>query len=430
MQLLGSILVSTLIALSFSLPITNDISKEKATTYVPCQADILFAIDASNDALTTPQFNSQIHLLKNNWVTSAWTNFERVGLAWYNSDAVTHYGFETMNSKREFDLYTENAKLTNGTDFKNLLDSLLLMPRSIADTFTLNTFIFVSYISPSDIQASIPSFQQLKSHGSVNIIILGNALTSFQLTPFGADRVISWDFSTPNDALGNFVMSNIVCSNGPTPSPPKVTTTLKPTTTATLEPTTTIPKINTHCNAYVSFSVDASSDVLDLTLFQRQIAFIEDPLTLDYKGAPWHKSYHTVALIAYAGRVIDTAQFGQLSTNPGNDGFLDNIEQEDGMSLATLLPALNMLELDFEEKLNTVIFISETLPSDIRKATEGCAELLKRGSLIFVAMGDEVDASLLRTLPHTAVIEWPDMLVYDHQLLRQEILGNFACDEL
>uniref|UniRef100_A0AC35TFW1 VWFA domain-containing protein n=1 Tax=Rhabditophanes sp. KR3021 TaxID=114890 RepID=A0AC35TFW1_9BILA len=473
MQLLRSLFVLSLGSLTLALPISNIDNNNAA--YYPCPADILMVIDSSSDALTTLQFNAQIQLVKNVLVTSDWTDFERVGLAWYNSIPTTHYGFGTMQSKREFDLYVSNAKLDNGTDFTDMLNALLQMQRNVGDSFSLNTFIFVSTITTDDIARSVPVAKQLKALGSLNLIILGSALNVLDVAPIGANAVISWDFTTIDADLNKFVLDNTKCSSAPnepatttaasttfptttllpstalptttllpstttllpsttTQSPTTTTTTtLRPTTTTgtTLAPTTTIPQINTHCKALVSFSVDASSDILDEELFNRQISFIQNPLTKDYKGAPWHKTWHNIAIISYAGRVIDVANFGQFSSSPADDGFLDQIQQEDGMSLKDLLPTLIELELDSELKLNTVIFISETLKSDIRECHEGAAELLKRGSLIFIAMGNtgDADVDLLKTLPHTAVIAWPDMLVYDHKLLRQQILGNFACSD-
>uniref|UniRef100_A0AC35TRM6 VWFA domain-containing protein n=1 Tax=Rhabditophanes sp. KR3021 TaxID=114890 RepID=A0AC35TRM6_9BILA len=102
MQLLRSLFVLSLGSLTLALPISNIANNNAA--YYPCPVDILMVIDSSSDALTTLQFNAQIQLIKNVLVTSDWTDFERVGLAWYNSIPTTHYGFGTMQSKREFDL--------------------------------------------------------------------------------------------------------------------------------------------------------------------------------------------------------------------------------------------------------------------------------------------------------------------------------------
>uniref|UniRef100_A0AC35UAM6 Glucuronosyltransferase n=1 Tax=Rhabditophanes sp. KR3021 TaxID=114890 RepID=A0AC35UAM6_9BILA len=99
------------------------------------------------------------------------------------------------------------------------------------------------------------------------------------------------------------------------------------------------------------------------------------------------------------------------------------------MSLSGMLPQMEEFIFDTPLKINSIVFISKTLGDDIKQSHDDAATLLSRGSLIFVAMGDAVDINLLKTLPHTAVISWPDMSKYDPELLRQEILGNLACSQ-
>uniref|UniRef100_A0AC35TKC3 VWFA domain-containing protein n=1 Tax=Rhabditophanes sp. KR3021 TaxID=114890 RepID=A0AC35TKC3_9BILA len=517
MTSLNSFFILTLVSLSSALPISKTAGDDAA--YMPCPSDILIVIDASNDALATSQFNAQIQLIKNVLVTPDWNNFERVGLAWYNSVPITHYGFTTMQTKREFDLYTSNARLDNGTAFTDLLTALLQMPRD-TNTFSLNTFIFVSTITSDDIAKSAPLAKQLKALGSLNLIVLGSDLNAFDISPIGASNVITWDFAAISDDLKNFVLKSMICSQSPPLLQPTTTvlptttlptttlapttttlptttlapttttlptttlptttlapttttlptttlptttlapttttattilpttvttttlapttttattilpttvttTTLAPTTTTTEIPTTIIPTIPSHCAGYVAIAVDASTTDLTDSQYQAQLAFIKNPLTRDYKGAPWH-DWHKLAFIAYADTMFDSEPFGQIINDPADDGFLDEISPRPGMSLYQALVGMNTLELDFSQSFNAVVFIRQTTPADIKKAMKTANQIMNRGSLIFVVIDKPSSIDLLKTLPHTAILEW-NQQDFDAELLRREIIGNFAC---
>uniref|UniRef100_A0AC35TK63 VWFA domain-containing protein n=1 Tax=Rhabditophanes sp. KR3021 TaxID=114890 RepID=A0AC35TK63_9BILA len=377
--------------------------------FYPCPADILFALDASFDGLTASNFNQQVNLLKRYIVTNQWNHFERIALTWYNKETTAHYGFDVISDKREFDLYTANAKQKDGTSLYNLLSSIAGMRSNNRWGFLLNVYIFISNPSYGDIQDSITLANQIRVRGTLNFIILGTSITEKDILPLQPDSVVSWtDFSYIPLEVENFVKYSVDCctacrepDSGTTKRTPKTTQKYVPPTTT---PAYSIPTRRPHkCPALAIVAVAASISHQTNDQFEKQVNFIDKYLFTPYFASVWGK-WKNLLLTSYAATTDLSNGYNSLHSYRDAVDYVESVPQQSGSSLTDVLGKVLNVNVDPFTAQNAVIFITDAQVQDVQTASAYGTMLQQRGALIFVILGDYVDMDILNLMSYDYAI--------------------------
>uniref|UniRef100_A0A0N4Z4E1 VWFA domain-containing protein n=1 Tax=Parastrongyloides trichosuri TaxID=131310 RepID=A0A0N4Z4E1_PARTI len=177
-----------------------------------CKTDITFAIDSSSDSLLPILFNDyEISLIKDN-ITSNWTDFSNVNLAWYADSPKTLFTIGTMNKKSEFDFDLSLITQSSGSNLGRLIDNLNLL--DITPGNSLSTYIFIAQYNDNNQQDILTSLQNLKQNGNVNFIILGNVVEIKDLQPLQPSNIFYWDFDPLCiPMVTQFFQNSLSCNN-------------------------------------------------------------------------------------------------------------------------------------------------------------------------------------------------------------------------
>uniref|UniRef100_A0A0K0F370 VWFA domain-containing protein n=1 Tax=Strongyloides venezuelensis TaxID=75913 RepID=A0A0K0F370_STRVS len=191
------ITISTLSPNSTSLP--------PQIPYYPCQTNIILAIDASSDVMTSNDFSQQLNLIQNT-ITTNWTHYDRVALSWYNGVPSTFFSFNTIGDRTDFNIILKSLITQGpGSSLSKLLSSLVYLQNK--NNFKTSTFIFISKVDLDDIEKSREFAENLLKEGYLNFIINGSSITSQQLTmlmTLNPSNIQRWDLSNNNDVLRFF----------------------------------------------------------------------------------------------------------------------------------------------------------------------------------------------------------------------------------
>uniref|UniRef100_A0AAF5I2G8 VWFA domain-containing protein n=1 Tax=Strongyloides stercoralis TaxID=6248 RepID=A0AAF5I2G8_STRER len=457
------ILFTFLYIICFSIPwinSTSDIVDEKtlnnyirmlypsSCTYVEpssiedyCDTDIIFAIDASNEALFPLLFDMEISVIKNSLATNS-LDYKKVALSWYNKN-VTTIPFGTFNIKNDFDNTLSNISLNDGSSLSKLLSDLNTLQSTNFDS--ISTYIFISYISPEEIINSIENAGNLKMKGSLNFIILGNVVTRDDLELLNPSNIFYWDFSSQCITnMVSFFNKTLDCSkkssykttqtitNTTTPiettpvaTTPIETTSIKTTpvattpieitsikttsnllttasvpqthetstttkfisstTTTILTTTTTTPiKPSGKCQDNIVIAIDASTNFLSDIQFEYQKNLVKYNITKNYQN------FKLLSIAGYSNNVSEFFPYGTIIDRPTLIKDVDSITRGSGSSLSTLMEKL----ITPGNLQSTFIFLSFTTDDEIKNSINYSKILKNKGTLNFIILGNSLTQSL------------------------------------
>uniref|UniRef100_A0AAF5D7F3 VWFA domain-containing protein n=2 Tax=Strongyloides stercoralis TaxID=6248 RepID=A0AAF5D7F3_STRER len=461
------ILFTFLYIICFSIPwinSTSDIVDEKtlnnyirmlypsSCTYVEpssiedyCDTDIIFAIDASNEALFPLLFDMEISVIKNSLATNS-LDYKKVALSWYNKN-VTTIPFGTFNIKNDFDNTLSNISLNDGSSLSKLLSDLNTLQSTNFDS--ISTYIFISYISPEEIINSIENAGNLKMKGSLNFIILGNVVTRDDLELLNPSNIFYWDFSSQCITnMVSFFNKTLDCSkkssykttqtitNTTTPiettpvaTTPIETTSIKTTpvattpieitsikttsnllttasvpqthetstttkfisstTTTILTTTTTTPiKPSGKCQDNIVIAIDASTNFLSDIQFEYQKNLVKYNITKNYQN------FKLLSIAGYSNNVSEFFPYGTIIDRPTLIKDVDSITRGSGSSLSTLMEKLSNFIVTPGNLQSTFIFLSFTTDDEIKNSINYSKILKNKGTLNFIILGNSLTQSL------------------------------------
>uniref|UniRef100_A0A0K0ERA0 VWFA domain-containing protein n=1 Tax=Strongyloides stercoralis TaxID=6248 RepID=A0A0K0ERA0_STRER len=177
------------------------------TSYYPCKTNIILAIDASSDVMTSSQFNNEINLIGNILINN-WTHYDRISLSWYNNVPSTFFSYNTIMNKKDFDKILKLVIQEPGYSLSKLLSTLTYLQNN--NTFKTSTFIFISKVDDTDIENSRIFANTLLKEGTLNFITIGNNITLNELSKLytlNPSNVFQWNYENSNDIITFFNQS-------------------------------------------------------------------------------------------------------------------------------------------------------------------------------------------------------------------------------
>uniref|UniRef100_A0A0N4Z0R8 VWFA domain-containing protein n=1 Tax=Parastrongyloides trichosuri TaxID=131310 RepID=A0A0N4Z0R8_PARTI len=354
---------------------TTTSQASSTTTPCPCPTqicDMAIVIDSSNDFLTLEYFNNEKQSLQYN-ISDQFTDFSRIALLNYDSSTTVVGNFGQMSNQSDFNTKINYMNQNQGSSLSTALNTLLSL--TPPNNGILNSFIYISQITPQELTASIPLVAQLTSYGTVNFIILGTALKPSDIAPLNPTNVIEFDLALCDSGpVSQFFNTSLQC--------------------------TQICGTLTQSNNLI-FAVDASSDVLDATEFQYQ----KDTLVNNISSII--NNYRSTALTWYNSVPNTVYGFGQISNvfEFQQDSLL--IQQNSGSKLSLLLSALDSMTLT-ANIADTFVFISKNDPTEINNSINSALSLTKKGTLSFILVGTDIHPGDLSQLPldSNAIFVW------------------------
>ncbi|CEF70420.1 von Willebrand factor, type A domain-containing protein [Strongyloides ratti] len=376
-----------------------------------CNTNIIFAVDASNEALFPLLFDMEINVIQNH-IASASLDYKKVSLSWYNKN-VTTIPFNIFNVKSDFDNALLNISLNNGSSLSNLLYNLNKLEPSNCNP--ISTYIFVSYINPQDLMNSIENSKNLKNKGSLNFIILGNIISRNDLEHLNPSNIFYWDFSS--HCISNMVSffnktlscninrcpeETTISTNNPTTVNTIITTSnsqsketsiittskVSSTTILTSTTTTTITPSGTCNNNNIVIAIDSSTDVLSQIQFEYQKNLVKYNITKDYKN------FNLLSIAGYSNIVSEFFPYNTILDRQTLINDVNLISQNYGSSLSTVMKNLSNIVVTPGNLQSTFIFISFTSDDEINKSIIYAQNLRNKGSLNFVILGNSLTQSL------------------------------------
>uniref|UniRef100_A0A0N5A491 VWFA domain-containing protein n=1 Tax=Parastrongyloides trichosuri TaxID=131310 RepID=A0A0N5A491_PARTI len=190
-----------------------------------------------------------------------------------------------------------------------------------------------------------------------------------------------------------------------------------PTTTNTIQTTTPQFQTTTTENPSqicdIAFAIDASSDILLINDFNKQIAIVRDNVSALITN------FQRVYITAYNNKVLE--QFNFNSMNYRND-FQNNINTytlDSGSSLSNVLLTIALTTPPSCGKLSTFVFISKYDPVEIQNSILVAETLKNRGSLNFIILGTDIKPENLSILSPSAILR------FDFATCSPEEITNF-----
>uniref|UniRef100_A0A0K0ESK8 VWFA domain-containing protein n=1 Tax=Strongyloides stercoralis TaxID=6248 RepID=A0A0K0ESK8_STRER len=385
---------------------------------VPCNPNLIFAIDSSNDKLEYPFFKKQINYLQYN-LTKTFSNhsysYNRIALASYSHDVVQEYSFGMINNYLEYIEDLQNMLTKNqskGSSLANLMKNLNNMYPLNSDP--ISTYIFVSEINDYDVQNAVDEAKKLKSKGQLNFILLGTAAHASQLAPLQPNNVTTWLLSDCEESyIDNFISNGFVCyiDCG-------ITTTTVPTST------TSCPEKVKVCYSNVRIYVDSSNDILYSTLFDQEISFLVNNLT--------NIIPHNLDQLAISSINKDyqyqKKEFGYFKNKYQLNNYLSSLKQGSGYNLSDILYDLYITKPNNNYPTSTFVFLSDNTKIDLIKSIKWAEQLQNNNNaLYFVLLGTAIKLSDINELKQTNSIIW-QFSDCSEEVILQFFDDNFICN--
>ncbi|CEF61326.1 von Willebrand factor, type A domain-containing protein [Strongyloides ratti] len=369
-------------------PTTKCISQET-------QCNVIISIDSSSDVLSDFFFYEVKDLIASN-ISSVFTNFNKIAIQAYNSQIQTIATFNSITNVNDFRNKVNSIVQGQGSNFYESLVAINnMIPTKAVD---VSTYIFISKNDTNDFIKSAPIAAEIKAKGSLNIIIVGDALNPNDIEILNPTKYIIYDLSScDNSAIVNFFSSQMNCyiSCPTVTSTTKIITTNPVTTTKKNVITTTGSCVSQKTQCNVAISVDASSDILESFLFDIELDVISENVSSVFSD------FNKVALQGYNSIVNPIYNFGDINNLNQFNNFLYSIKQNPGFNLSESLKNINNSQITNGLKLSTFVFISENNQAEFQKSVQLTKDLTAKGSLIIILLGTDVNENDISMLSYT-----------------------------
>uniref|UniRef100_A0A0N4Z848 VWFA domain-containing protein n=1 Tax=Parastrongyloides trichosuri TaxID=131310 RepID=A0A0N4Z848_PARTI len=455
---------------------TTEMGCSNGEINIVCENDIIFSLDASSDILNPTLFQKEIDAIQNT-VIYGWSNFSQIALTWYNKNPYVYFTFGTISKIDQFIFDLTLVKQDNGSSISNLFKSLDILLNKEEKNANVSTFVFVSQVYGNDILDAMSYAPPIKESGTLNIIVIGDVVDINLISLLDPDTIFIWDLSENSSfLLANYINEIRGCKNVCSQSTIPVTTTTQSFKTTTILPssitttrniiststttkkettlsttskyvsstipftiastanlpstTTSLPCNNGYlkrvCDGKIIFTIDSTNDTLSDLLYSRQLELITsyiEPLWDDYKKIAL-SSYNALPTVDYS--------YGMIQNKDEFNDILFSIKQSSGSSLSKLLSSLNNIPEE-NEKISTIIFISELNDNEIELSQRFAKQLQEKGSLSFIILGNVVKIGELKKLDPVNVFKWdftysqgPDVASFINNSLicREECIKN------
>ncbi|CEF59465.1 von Willebrand factor, type A domain-containing protein [Strongyloides ratti] len=383
---------------------------------VPCNPNLIFAVDSSNDVLEYSFFQKQINYLQNDLSTLLSNyDFNRVTLASYSSNVIQEYPFGNISNYLEYLEDLQNMLSRNqskGSSLTNLMKNLNNLKPLNPDS--ISTYIFVSEINDNDVQNAVGEAKKLKSKGELNFILLGTAPHASQLGPLQPDNIINWLLSdceenNVTDLIHNGFVCHIDCGI--------TTTTLPP-------PTTTCQEMVKVCYSNIRIYVDSSNDILYPKLFDQEISFLTNNLT---KIIPYNLNQLAISSINKNNQYQEQG-FGYFYDKNQLNNYLLSIKQGPGYNLSNILYNLFTTTPNNNYPTSTFVFLSDSTKIDLTESQIWAEKLsTNNNSLYFILLGTAIKLSDIKELTKTDSIIW-QFSECSEEIILEFFNDNFICD--
>ncbi|CEF71093.1 von Willebrand factor, type A domain-containing protein [Strongyloides ratti] len=371
--------------------------------------NMAIAVDSSLDVLSQYQFYREIDIIRNN-ISTIITNFRNTYLASYNKYIQNENNFNSMSNINDFQEKLDLIKPGSGSNLSLILTNIASLDPPFCGK--LSTYIFISEYCPDEIKKSIPLVDKIKKKGSINFIIIGNAIRSIYLAPLQPSQILTLDLLNCDiNLILNFIKSTQTCGllDPSICKTPQLTTTMKSLTTTEESPF--------NCN--IAIGVDLSSDILSPDYFKTEIEILQNNISNIIPD------YRRVALVGYNNDITYESPFQSLTSKNDFISTLSLYTQKSGSNLTLLLQNINSLTISYCEKLTTYIFLSEKV-TDILSSIPYAVELKNKGTLNFIILGTGIKKEDLNPLNPSSIYEF-DFGECDIESLLKYLSNQMIC---
>ncbi|KAI6191096.1 hypothetical protein M3Y97_00190700 [Aphelenchoides bicaudatus] len=373
--------------------------------YTPCAKKIVFAIDNSVSA-TPDVFRAQNQFLAKDVFAANWNHFERLGLVWFNIKPMGRpFGYYTEKTLKDIQRLILTTKQARAAHSLPDLFTFLASYQPDESFPEVNYVVFISKLDSNDVDSIKGTVDQLKQHGNVTFILLGDqADPNQEQTRKLTNHYIVWmdpDVKTsprPDNWNDRLWTTAYGCDEAILPSSPATEPSF-PASFPTDAPTTTpVPEIPIPCAGSFVLGLDTSKAMTSNT-FKNQNAFVPtlftatifnhfERMTLGYFGRyyseiPDFNYYNSVDDIK---EFIDTKVTKMTKDNAKLRLFLQYIYEE-------------VLFGNTQAKPITVIaFISNLDDTDVAEAKEYGDKLIENGVRIALVNLGNVNQSKMQQI--------------------------------
>uniref|UniRef100_A0A914XML0 Uncharacterized protein n=1 Tax=Plectus sambesii TaxID=2011161 RepID=A0A914XML0_9BILA len=426
---------------TWSTTVTTSLAASTGSNPYPCLRDIVLLMDTSNGLGTAANFQAEVNFIGStlvaNWLVGP-THVEVVPVL-YDINSFDQFGAFNFLSTAE--LLQMLAAIAALPEFLNDPPSIAYGLNNARDIRGQRSgvaqvlILFTSTSNQNDVNQAIPAASQLKSKGTMIIVVgIGPNANPSILSPLASNPsfvLVAPDFISlaSNIALANQINSAIGICGGAAQSTasgaPSTSTPFPTSLTTSSFPTTTSSSVPLPCTANFALLIDTSNG-MTADQFAKQLQFIANTLfQVNWAYSQW-------AIAQYDSDFLLDSPFGSLSTLVEAQGTVQQAIFQSGQ-IASISNALTHSIRDFASaganpsySQKTIFFTSTSAPDDVMAATQPAEHVQALGNLIVIGMGPNVNMNLLTRLasPNSA-FAWPN---YNNPgNLATQIMNAFLC---
>uniref|UniRef100_A0A0N5A6B4 VWFA domain-containing protein n=1 Tax=Parastrongyloides trichosuri TaxID=131310 RepID=A0A0N5A6B4_PARTI len=205
-HILKSILIFTI---SGHLCLTINIIDKKENNCQNPLCNINIILDTSSNVLSNNLFLKTISFIKEN-ISNQIPNYSQLSFTTFDKN-IEFSTYGTFNDQTHFVNYLNTVKQSEGF---NLFDTLSgIYNLTIPITGKQSTFIFISQYDNLEFKKSIEVSSELRKKGSLNFIIMGTNIRTFQLLQLNPSSIYLFTYDQ-NDIsqLSHFFDNSLTCS--------------------------------------------------------------------------------------------------------------------------------------------------------------------------------------------------------------------------
>uniref|UniRef100_A0A0N5C973 VWFA domain-containing protein n=1 Tax=Strongyloides papillosus TaxID=174720 RepID=A0A0N5C973_STREA len=388
-------------------PTTTSTTTESTTTIstttqcipitIPCNPNLIFAVDSSKDKLDYQFFVHEINYIQYN-LSTLFSNYDysRISLTSYSDNVLLQYPFGSISNYAEYILDLQNILYKNqssGSSLTNLMTNLNNLQQTNSDP--ISTYIFISEIDNNDVMNAVEQARILKSKGQLYFIILGIDVRRNQLDPLQPTDVTQWLLSDCGEQnITDFVHNGFICQ-----------TDCGTTTTTTTPPpsTTRCPEGTKVCYSNVRIYVDSSNDILYPPLFTQEQSLLTNNITNIIPH-----DFSQLAVLSQ-NKLFQNQEYGFGSIS-GRQQFIDTIrllQQGPGYMLSEILSSLYNTIPRNSYPTSTFVFLSDKTKIDLSNSYQVAQNLKSNGNtLYFILLGTAIKMEDVAPLMATNTTIW------------------------
>uniref|UniRef100_A0A0N5A0M0 VWFA domain-containing protein n=1 Tax=Parastrongyloides trichosuri TaxID=131310 RepID=A0A0N5A0M0_PARTI len=345
------------ITIPFTIPISTTTPKPDCLCYETVH-NVQLAIDVSYDKIPTTLFGIEKEIL--NKISNIIPDFKQFAYLSYAENVQAFNNFNDFTTQYAYNNFVNSLTQTNGSRLSLAMKSLT--QTTAPNSGVVTTYVMLSELSITEIEASVEYARILNSRGPINYIIFGDDILPSDIAHLYPTNIFTvtlgeCDIDNLIIDIEKTIQSSEVCYNDPKKCQ-IITTTIKP-----------------QCEKKFIFAIDSSTQFLDSDEFNYQKKILSQNVTTQIVS-----DYKNVALINYdVNPYIDNYFFGNINDWTSFNNDINSITQGGSqLNLDKLLQALTNEQLP-EPNLTIFIFISQKL-NNLQNSIVNAEKLLSIGT--------------------------------------------------